>query len=136
MLFVKKLIKRRKINKAHFTPQKMKFSIKDFFSKCDQTHSFLRIWSHWLKKSLMQNLIFLCSAFWEEWPWEINFHLYLSFIFHSQINRNCKKYIILITLIFSQFTPIYVPKNLSNAPVQVLSQLHHWFCREMLYYHS
>ena len=33
--------------------QKMKFSIKDFFSK-----SFLRIWSFLLKKSLMENFIF------------------------------------------------------------------------------
>ena len=40
------------------TTQKMKFSIKDFFSKCDQILSFLRIWSHLLKKSLMENLIF------------------------------------------------------------------------------
>ena len=27
----------------------------DFFSKCDQIRSFLRIWSHLLKKSLMEN---------------------------------------------------------------------------------
>ena len=33
----------------------MKFSIKDFFSKCDQIRSFLRILSHILKKSLMEN---------------------------------------------------------------------------------
>ena len=32
------------------TAQKMKFSIKDFFSKCDQICKFLRIWSHLLKK--------------------------------------------------------------------------------------
>ena len=38
--------------------QKMKSPIKDFFSKCDQIHSFLRIWSHLLKKSLMENFIF------------------------------------------------------------------------------
>ena len=38
--------------------QKMKLSIKDFFSKCDQIHSFLRIWSYLLKKSLMENFIF------------------------------------------------------------------------------
>ena len=38
--------------------QKMKFSIKNFFSKCHQIPSFLRIWSHLLKKSLMENLIF------------------------------------------------------------------------------
>ena len=37
----------------------MKFSIKDFFSECDQIRSFLRIWSHLLKKSLMENLIFV-----------------------------------------------------------------------------
>ena len=40
------------------TAQKMKFSIKDFFSKCDQIRSFLRIWSHLLKQSLMENFIF------------------------------------------------------------------------------
>ena len=43
---------------ATSTAQKMKFSIKDFFSKCDQIRSFLRIWSHLLKKSLMENFIF------------------------------------------------------------------------------
>ena len=41
-----------------FTAQKMKFSIKDFFSKCDQIRSFLGIWSYLLKKSLMKNVIF------------------------------------------------------------------------------
>ena len=40
------------------TAQKMKSSIKDFFSKCDQIRSFLRIWSHLLKESLMENFIF------------------------------------------------------------------------------
>ena len=44
------------------TAQKMKFSIKDFFSKCDQIRSFLGIWSHILKKFLLGNFIFLCSA--------------------------------------------------------------------------
>ena len=41
-----------------YTAQKMKFSIKDFFSKFDQIRSFLRIWLHLLKKSLMENFIF------------------------------------------------------------------------------
>ena len=36
----------------------MKFSIKDFFSKCDQIHRKLRIWSHLLKQSLLENFIF------------------------------------------------------------------------------
>ena len=38
--------------------QKMKFFIKDFFSKCDQIHRFLQVLSHLLKKSLMENLFF------------------------------------------------------------------------------
>ena len=41
-----------------YTAQKMKFSINGFFSKCDQIRRKLRIWSHSLKKSLMENLIF------------------------------------------------------------------------------
>ena len=40
-----------------FTTQKLKFSIKDFFSKCDQIRR-LWIWSHLLKKSLMENFSF------------------------------------------------------------------------------
>ena len=40
------------------TAQKMTFSIKDFFSKCDQIRGFLGIWSYLLKKSLMENFIF------------------------------------------------------------------------------
>ena len=36
----------------------MKFSIKDLLSKCDQIHIKLRISSHSLKKSLMENFIF------------------------------------------------------------------------------
>ena len=38
--------------------KKMKFSMKDFFSKCDQIRRKLRIWSHLLKKSLKENFIF------------------------------------------------------------------------------
>ena len=41
-----------------YTGQKMKFLIKDFFSKCDQICRFLRMWSYSLKKSLMGNFIF------------------------------------------------------------------------------
>ena len=36
------------------TAQKMKFSIKDSFSKCDQMRRKLRIWPHILKKSLIE----------------------------------------------------------------------------------
>ena len=40
----------------------MKFSIKEFFIKSDQIHRKLRIWSHLLNNSLMENFIFLCSV--------------------------------------------------------------------------
>ena len=40
----------------------MKFSIKNFFSKCDQIRKKLRVWSYLLKKSLMKNFIF-CAVF-------------------------------------------------------------------------
>ena len=40
------------------TAQKMKFSIEVFLSIRDQIRSFRPIWSHLLKKSLMENFIF------------------------------------------------------------------------------
>ena len=40
------------------TAQQMKFSIKDFFSKCDHIRRKLQIWSLLQKKSLMKNFIF------------------------------------------------------------------------------
>ena len=43
-------------NKTHCT--KMKFSIENFFSKCDHIRSFLRMWSDLLKKALTENFIF------------------------------------------------------------------------------
>ena len=51
------------------TSQKMKFSDKHFFSKCDQILRKLRIWSHLLKKSFMENFIFcaVCSFLQADW---------------------------------------------------------------------
>ena len=44
------------------TAQKVKFSMKDFFRKLNQIRSFLRIWSHLLEISLMENFIF-CTVY-------------------------------------------------------------------------
>ena len=52
------------------TTQKLKFSTKNFFSKCDQIRRKLRIFSHLLNKSLMENFIF-CAV--------DKLHLYLSY---------------------------------------------------------
>ena len=69
----------------------MKFSIKKFFSKCDQIRRFLQIWSHLLKKSLMGNFI-VCAVF----------NILLFFIFGSSF-----KYTPMVTLqirkMFSQW---------------------------------
>ena len=43
--------------------QKMKFYIKDIFSKCDQIRIYLRIWSHLLKKPWMEKLHYLCNVY-------------------------------------------------------------------------
>ena len=48
------------------TAQK-KFSINDFFSKCDQIRRTLQIWSHLLKKSLAENFIFCAVKLFLEW---------------------------------------------------------------------
>ena len=45
------------------TANKMKFSIKDFFIKCDQIRRKLRIWLHLLKKSLMKFFIFCAISY-------------------------------------------------------------------------
>ena len=44
---------------AMYTAQNMKFSIKDFFGKCDQIRRKLWIWSHLLKNGKFH---FLCSG--------------------------------------------------------------------------
>ena len=46
---------------SHRTKKKIKFSIKDLFSKCNQSCISQRIWSHLLRKSLMENFILLFS---------------------------------------------------------------------------
>ena len=45
--------------KKDATAQNMKFSIMDFFSECDQILSFVRIWSHLLKKSWTEMSFFV-----------------------------------------------------------------------------
>ena len=45
--------------------QELKFSIKNFFSKCDQIRRKLRIWSHLLKKYLMENFVFFANGCWK-----------------------------------------------------------------------
>ena len=55
-----------------FTAQKMKVSIKDFFTERDQIRRKLRIWSDSLKKSLIENFILPPSYNWAQKSSEIN----------------------------------------------------------------
>ena len=55
------------------TAKEIKFSIKDFFSKFDQIRRKLQIWSHLLKKSLMENFIFCAVLLWTS----IDFSLFI-----------------------------------------------------------
>ena len=60
--YFKYLKKKHGIARDFLTAKKMKFSINDSFSGCDQIRSFLRISSHLLKKSLIENFFFVCSV--------------------------------------------------------------------------
>ena len=44
------------------TAQKIKFALEDFFSKCDQIVSFLRIWLH-LQKFLIKKINFYATLY-------------------------------------------------------------------------
>ena len=48
--------------------KKMKFYIKDFFSKYEQIRRKLLIWSHLLKKPLMENFVFCATSLYFEVP--------------------------------------------------------------------
>ena len=65
-----------------FTAQKIKFFIKDFFSKCHQICRKLWIWPHLLNKFLMENFIF----------WAVNCtNAYRKQIFKSWSYKTLKK---------------------------------------------
>ena len=77
------------------TTQKMKFSIKVFFSKCDQIRSFLRIWSHLLKKSLKENFIFCAVVLENKFRKEIilnTFDTKQKFFFYTTLQFQQKSY--------------------------------------------
>ena len=72
----------------------MKFSIKDFFSKCDQIHRKLQIWSHLLKRPLMENFIFcvvyrlIYSFIW------LSPHLFKTAVLRKKLSRKSKRKVI------------------------------------------
>ena len=57
------LTEKNRTSYSSIAAQKMMFSIKDFFSKCDQIRRKLRIWSYLLKKSVTENFFFCAVLF-------------------------------------------------------------------------
>ena len=86
----------------------MKFSIKNFFSKCEQIRWKLRIWSHLLKKSLMENLIFcavmpiLLSIFFNDFYYFILFVLAHNFADENTLSIFAKRTKNLISILESE----------------------------------
>ena len=78
------------------TAQKIKFSIKDFFNKCDQTPRKLGNQSLRLKKYLMENFIFCAvSEFWDDQDISTG-SPYVAIFFLFDISQNSKNGLILI----------------------------------------
>ena len=75
----------------------MKFSIQDFFSKCEQTHRKLWMYSHLLKKLVMEDLIiwFILPYFALIWLLVLSFQTFMRFfkvrqewnLFENDVNR-------------------------------------------------
>ena len=98
----------------------MKFSIKDFFSKCDQIHRKLRILSHLLKKSLMQNFNFcavtVCSGILRDVKpnWDL-FRHYWGVFCHSQTYLELCRILACTTVPYSKLWHISSPRQLPKS---------------------
>ena len=73
------------------TAQKIKFSIKDLFSKCDQILGTLRIWSYFVKKSWMQNFFFFALLFSIYGDFAQKFASFKGIVIFLYLFYNCKK---------------------------------------------
>ena len=99
--------------KSFHTAQKMRFSIKDFFSKCEEIRRKLRIWSHLLKKSLIENLIF-CAVY-RVLPFRIILKMFAG---------NMLKTVIFIKAIFSDLQVVDILNILQKGNHALSSKTH------------
>ena len=81
-----------------FTAQKVKFLIKEFFSKCGQICSFLRIWSHLLKNSLMENFIF-CALFITQFYFDVA--IGINLVLHKKYSTKPHSFLVIYTTLAS-----------------------------------
>ena len=69
--------------KLYVTAQKMKFSVKDFFSNVTKSAVSLRIWTHLLKKSLVESFNF-CTVLQYHFN-NLNLNLFTEFNFYESL---------------------------------------------------
>ena len=104
---------------SHLLHKKIKFSIKGFFSKCDQIRSFLQILSHLLEKSLMENFNF-CA--------EILLSVPLDVCLNSLWNNreSYQKILILVRDAARQSLPCNITKKwiLHLSPLRICKKVH------------
>ena len=105
--------------KSPCTAQKMKFSIKDFFSKCDQTARKLRIQSNLIKKSLMENFIF-CAVLLPVTTQPLRSHPEERLFRKFRILCNYRKYVC-----YTQSTLDQEKVNLQDIIEKIISKTHH-----------
>ena len=124
--------KKRVIKVVYGTEQKNKFSIKDFFSNCDQTRSSLRIWLHLLKKSTMESFFFCTLRFFDQHGQLIHQYFKKEFLF-KELSRKEKKnafsiqsFIFLITFVLVSFISPWKSYFLLNSYYAFSSEVFLW----------
>ena len=102
------------------TAQKMRFSIKNFCSKCDQIHDFLRIWLHLLKMTLLEKFIFLRGGVHIE---NDIYYKFMKIILHiSHIQHTDTTYCYLVTRSLLQY--ILAPDLLESSHLYYVHTRH------------
>ena len=104
--------------RADVTTQKMKFFIKDFFSKCDQIRRKMWIWSHLLKKFLMKNFNF--------WVVRSIFKKVQRAQIHENKNILVQCYSIFTSSTLYFFTNIPIINERVSISILVSTEKNHW----------
>ena len=110
----------------------MKFSITNFFGKCDQIRRKLRIWSHLLKNPIMENFIFsVLQSTSTQITFYINYTVWNQFIieilavFYIQIWFKCEiplLFLLIKTMVYRKI--IFKEKKQISADYVKIIELH------------
>ena len=104
--------------------QKMKFFLKDFFSKCDQIRR--KHLSHLLKKPLMINFIF-CAVYLEKWYFSRKYDIFsLDWNERRSFSRNIWKYTNMILLFYQKNQRWSSPEKIRLEVIDILDRILEW----------